>query len=237
MRTAIAIVQDDDSEAKEICGYFDRYSEEYDCIFDVKRFPSGENFIAGYGKGADIIFLDISLFDADGIRIAQELRRMDERAVVILLSESPQRAIEGYSVHAFDFVLKPMTYAAFCDVLKRALLACGRRIEGVIGIHATNGIVNLPISDVHYIEVMLHYLTYHTQRGDIVARGVMKDEAERLRPFHFVRISHSYLVNLRHAEKMEEDILIVAGQNLKISRSRKQEVQVAFGNYIGDIGI
>lgn len=54
----------------------------------------------------DIYLLDILMPGLSGMELAEDLRRKDETAY-LFLTGSPEFALEGYSVRALDYILKP----------------------------------------------------------------------------------------------------------------------------------
>ena len=65
----------------------------------------------------DVVLLDIRLPDMSGLDVFQELRRIDARVPVILMTAyaKAETAIEAISRGAFDYLLKPLEL----DTLKR----------------------------------------------------------------------------------------------------------------------
>ena len=54
--------------------------------------------------------------------IAEKIREKDDNVIIVFVTNMLQMAIKGYSVRAFDFVIKPISYNAFklrfTDILK-----------------------------------------------------------------------------------------------------------------------
>ena len=65
--------------------------------------------------GADLILMDIEMTFMDGMSAAEEIRRADPEVLIIFITNSPQYAIKGYAVQALDYILKPLSYYAFCQ--------------------------------------------------------------------------------------------------------------------------
>ena len=66
-----------------------------------------------------------------------------------------------------------------------------------------------------------------------MARGVMKETEEQFLKYHFARCSHGYLVNLKYVQSVTGNNVKVAGRELVISRSKKNEFMDQFARYIG----
>ena len=59
----------------------------------------------GYRGGFDIILMDIEMGLMNGMEAAAEIRKLDEEVTIIFITNMAQYAIQGYSVHALDYVL------------------------------------------------------------------------------------------------------------------------------------
>lgn len=158
---------------------------------------------------------------------------MDSRVVLIFITNMAQYAINGYEVEAIDFVIKPVSYFDFALKIKKAMRYIARNQDKKLTLNTQEGIVHLYVSDICYIEVIRHYLIYHTINGDYTVRGVMKEIEENLKNYHFVRSNHCYLVNLKYVESVNGNILKVSGYDLQISRNKKSEFLMKFTRYVG----
>ena len=67
--------------------------------------------------------------------------------------------------------------------------------------------------------------------GGIVS--TMQQAEQQLERYHFVRCNHWYLVNLRHVTEVRRDTVMVAGQELEISRRNHTAFLTALTNYVG----
>ena len=93
--------------------------------------------------------------------------------------------------------------------------------------------VRLSTRDIYYVEVQNRQLHYHTARAEYVLRGTMQQAEQELGRYHFVKCNHWYLVNLRHVSEVRRDTVVVAGQELAISRRNYTAFLTALTNYVG----
>ena len=63
----------------------------------------------------------------------------------------------------------------------------------------------------------------------------MKNIAETLEEYNFVRSNHCYLINLKYIQSINGNIVRVSGKDLSISRNKKNELMMKFTKYIGGI--
>jgi DNA-binding LytR/AlgR family response regulator len=228
----VAIVEDDSSDAQLLSDYVKKYGQENGIDFSIKVFSQGEIFLIEYKTGFDIVYLDIEMPGIDGVKTAQKLRKIDEKVAIIFVTNLAHRAIDGYTVDALNYIVKPFSYADFVlkmNVVKRRLAVSGNDLFTIQG---ARSITNVPLNEIFYVEVFGHYLTYHTARGDITARGTIKEAESSLFQYNFIRISNSHIVNLTKIEKLKGSTITINGAELVISRTYKRKFLEAFSEIV-----
>ena len=221
----IAIVEDEDMWADVLLDHLHRYEKETGVSFDIRRFRDGYEITDPYPGDLDVILMDIEMGLMDGMEAAQEIRKRDEAVSILFVTNMAQYALEGYKVQAMDYILKPISYQAFHESLKRALRTVSRRQDGYLTIRGKNQGEKLEVSAIRFIESHGHRLSI--QLEDRVVETTlfsMKELEAQLAPQGFVRCSSGCLVNLRHVTSFRENELQVQGTSLPISRNRKAEV-------------
>ena len=113
----IAIVEDNTEEMQLMKSYVDRCSKERGFLCTVDSYTDGDGIVEGIQAGYDLIILDIELPLINGMDAAEEIRKMDQDATIIFVTHNPNYAIRGYKVQALDYLLKPVQYKAFDEVM------------------------------------------------------------------------------------------------------------------------
>lgn len=229
----VAIVDDAQKETELLTQYVTRFSAENHIEISRVVFHNPLDFVEKYSGDYDLILLDVEMPGLNGIDTAREIRRMDSRVVIMFITNMAQYAINGYEVEAVDYVLKPVTYQDFAMKLKKAARYIQRNQDMRLTLTTSDGMVNIHVSDIYYLEVDRHYLIYHTVHGDYTVRGVMRDVEEQMQEYHFVRCNHCYLVNLKYVEAVNGTFVRVGGTELQMSRNKKNEFLQAFTRYVG----
>lgn len=229
----VAVVDDEKKISDLLTGYMNQFSEENNLSLNVSVFHNPNDFLTEYTKDYDLILMDIEMPGLNGIETAKELRRMDKNVVLMFITNMAQYAINGYEVEAVDFVIKPVAYLDFAMKLQKAMRYIKRNTDSKIVLNTQDGIVHLNVSDVFYVEVIRHYLVYHTVNGEYTVRGVMKHTEKELSEFHFVRSNQCYLINLKYVESIYGSTVKVAGEELQMSRNKKNDVMLQFTRYVG----
>lgn len=232
----VAVVEDEPSELEQLCAFLMRYGKERGQELEISAFRDGSEILSGYKPVYDIIFLDIEMPQIDGMEAAGRIRRQDPDVVLVFITNIAQYAIQGYSVGALDYVLKPVSYYTFCVKLDRAVEMCRRRAPAQIILAVPHGAVRLDVRQIYYVDIQNRQLHYHTGQGDYTLRGTMHSAESQLGGHHFVRCNYWYLVNLFHVSEVRKDIVVVAGHELEISRRNKTAFLTALTDYVGGGG-
>ncbi|MBQ1490530.1 MAG: response regulator transcription factor, partial [Blautia sp.] len=218
----VAIVEDEDVWAETLTQYLHRYEKEQDVSFSIKRFRDGYAITDPYPGDLDIILMDIEMGLMNGMEAAQRIREVDEEVTLLFVTNMAQYALEGYKVQAMDYILKPLSYLPFQESMKRALKTAGRRQEGFLLIRGKSSGEKIPLTQIRYIESHGHRLSVHLP-DRVVETTVytMKELEEMLLPKGFARCSSGCLVNLKAVTSFRDKEVVVQGETLPISRTRK----------------
>lgn len=108
----IHVVEDDLKTAELLASYLQRYATSRGIDVTVSIFSNAFDFLEGYGEHVDAVFFDIEMPGMTGMDAAKRLREKDSNVTIVFATNLAQFAIEGYSVNAFDFILKPFSYPA-----------------------------------------------------------------------------------------------------------------------------
>lgn len=230
----IAIVEDNEQDVKKLVGVLTEYAArrpQYE--FEIKAFSSGIAFLDSY-RGFDVVFMDIEMPTMDGMAVCRKLRELDKGVALIFVTNMSQYAIDGYSVNAFDFVVKPFTYQTFAMRFDRLMTSLSRYTEKKIKIKSQGALLSLELSNVKYVEVFNYRLVYHTFDGEFEVLTQSLSEVEPLLLENgFFKISRSIVLNLKWVSKVTDCEIDVDGDKLYIARRRKKDFLKALTEYLG----
>lgn len=227
------IVEDDDSVVARIKNYLSAWADKHDEHITVTRYADAETFLTKYTPDFDVAFMDIELKEMDGMTAAHRLREVDKKVLIVFVTNLAQYAIEGYSVDAFDFVVKPVSYANFELKLNRIYDNLQARRGGEIVISQRTGKRVLSVKEIMYVEVERHVLLFHMRREVQQCSGTLKSVSEQLAAYPFALCNQCYLVNLNYVDAIDGNYVEVAGDRLLISKPRKKEFLQAVAKFLG----
>ena len=123
----IGILEDEAAYSERLQTYLKQYqTENPDFSYTTAVYTTGIALLTKFASQFDLLFLDIQLPDMTGIEVARRIREKDESVMILFTTNYSQYAIDGYSVRAFDYMLKPLSYQPFSSKLSRALRVCGK---------------------------------------------------------------------------------------------------------------
>jgi DNA-binding LytR/AlgR family response regulator len=231
----IAVVEDDPVQTKIFSDYFRCFIEDGSAPFSTHYFADGEEIIEKMPSDYDIIFLDIKMKRMDGMTAARKIREFDKNVIIIFITNMSQYAIKGYSVGAFNFLLKPVSYFAFSEELRRSFERLEHKKSVYITVRVPTGLLRLDAAGILYVEVIKHKVIIHTENSTVEEYIAMKEIEAKLASGSFARCNNCYLVNLAQVKGIVDGFCLVGGEQLQISRSRKKSFMDALTAYLGDM--
>ena len=231
----IVILEDDAVQAGQINRYLAQYQQQHGGFqYSAKTYSSGRRLLEEFLPDTDLLLLDIQIPDMLGIDVARQIRQRDSRVMIIFVTNLAQYAIEGYSVQAFDYVLKPVNAFSFSKKLERAIRVLSHMENDLkLEIRSKNGSRWIAADAVAYIEVQAHEVCIHTGQESIRQWGTLAQYEALLKPLHFIRCNASFLVNPKYVRTVIRDQAEVAGDLLPISRTFRKDFLNTLAQYKG----
>lgn len=228
----IAILEDDPADLLQLEQCLRRYEQEQQEHFSIDSFSHPSAFLDQFKSNYDLVFLDIQLPMVNGMEVARQLRASDDVFTLIFITNLEQYAVEGYSVDALDFVVKPINYCRFSSMLRKALRKISRQQEKEFVLRSSGNLVRLHLSQIYYVEIRDHLLIYYTELGNFTVWGKMAEVERQLAEHDFARCSTSYLVNLHHVSSLSGNDVVVAGTKLPVSQRRRKSFYACVTSYL-----
>lgn len=232
----IAILEDSKDDAGRLLSYLEKYQEgkKDHLAFDVQWIENSLSFLEHYKPEFDIIFFDIEMPHLNGMEAAKKIYEIDKNVIIIFVTNLEQYAIQGYKVDALGYLLKPLSYPAFVDVLEKSLRRIANNTRKEILLDTGDKTIRIAVQDLLYVEVYGHTLIYHTTFGNHKTRGKLADCAKELEPLNFVQCHKSYLVNLAHVKSISKNTIMIEEEELMLSRGKNKEFMQSFLSYLSN---
>jgi DNA-binding LytR/AlgR family response regulator len=228
MMKAIAI--DDELPALRI---IENFCSKIDFIDLVKTFNKPTEAQKHLRKfPVELLFADINMPTITGIDLYKSLT---QKTMVIFTTAYAEYAVEGFNVNAVDYLVKPFSFERFEQAVNRAHEYYSYQYQKqdasspFIFIRADYRLTRITITDILFIEGLDDYIKIHLQdQKHIVARMTMKAILEKLPAKEFIRVHRSFIIPFRRIETVNNKIISLAGQEIRIGNSYEAEFFKSF---------
>lgn len=175
----------------------------------------------------DLYLLDIFMEDSmNGIELAERLRNVQEEAVICFISTSDDFYREAYDLYAVQYLIKPVQEESLKKLLRKVQKNFARDSEKTLiySWWGKNGAI--PYRKIRYISSRGHTLSIYCTDGKIQeSTGKLSELALQVCGNTFMRCHQSFLVNMYHVDSLRGMELMVAGEQIPISRRYYAEVK------------
>lgn len=244
-----AIALDDEPPALRVLSHFCQQVDFIDLQKTFTRTDEAQQHIAQVG--ADLLFLDVNMPFISGIDFYKGISTPDTPPpLVIFTTAYAEYAVEGFTLNAVDYLLKPFTFERFLQAVTKAndYLRWQQRTNPVgeeyLYVRADYTIYKVALADILFIEGLDDYLKIHLQPGTtpnnrpIVARMTLKAIFEKLPGVdapgvdapdsQFIRVHRSYIVPFSRIEALRNKTILVAGREIPVGASYEANLLARF---------
>lgn len=182
----------------------------------------------------DLLFLDIQMPATDGVSVLRAVK--DEwLPCTIFTTAYAEHAVEAFTLHALDYLLKPYSRERFSDALARARKALAtsdhpsegdKRIAAALNepmlaakpterflVKTNDRYIVVRAAEVAWIEAASNYVVLHSTSGNHVLRKSLAALETELDPARFYRSSRSSIVQLDYVREVQP---MTAGEHVII---------------------
>jgi len=229
---------------------------------DVERFDSASDAIEAQERlskdSYDVMLLDISMPELSGLELLDRLQQTEHPLPsVVLVTAYAQHAVAAFEKHAVDYVLKPFSservnhaleFACRRTASERAarlvemmphLSTLTQQSSSKIGIKSNGRIVFIDPRDLVVVQAEGNYVLLQQETGSYLLRESISTIAEKLKPYGFVRIHRSVLINASYVKEIrpcstgEYELRLKSGKEYTVTRTYKKNLKALAGFCIG----
>ena len=243
-----AILVDDEKHCRETLSIqLEKYCSEVNLLAQCNSAEQGLEAIALHQP--DVIFLDVEMPKMNGFEMLQQFSHIPFE--VIFTTGYDAYAIKAIRFSAIDYLLKPIDKdelrKAVGKVSQKTSHNLNQQLDILLGRLGTkqvslqkialptlDGFELVPIEDILHCEADSNYTHVVLKRSKkVLVSRTLKEIEELLEGHAFLRIHHSYLVNLNEIVRYirgEGGYLIMSDNtSITVSRSRKDALLKIFG--------
>jgi two-component system LytT family response regulator len=195
---------------------------------DVEEFELAEDAHQALAKlearPYDVILLDIHMPELSGLQLIELLSKQSgPMPSVVFITAHEEHAVEAFAKRAVDYVLKPFApqrlhealdvavrrstqerAARLLEVLRELRLPSERSAR--IAIKDKGRIVFVDVAELVSAEAHGNYVLLQQKAGSYLLRETISGIAEKLKPYGFIRIHRSVLVNVVFVETIQPGV-------------------------------
>ena len=163
----------------------------------------------------DLVFVDISMPDLNGIDFAKSLSKQIK---IIFITAHSEFAYEGFQIDAADYLLKPISFTDFFRSVNKVNERYFRQNSSLPEIHQSRDylfikseyrIILINFKDIKYIESKREYVKIYLEGNEpIKSLMSMKKMEETLPENIFMRVHRSFIVNLDKITIVERNRIV-----------------------------
>lgn len=235
----IAICDDEIEFVQIIKNSLEKTIEDDDTI---ECFENGVRLLTADQKNFfDIVYLDIEMPEMDGMETAEKLQQINRGTLVIFVSSYSCYISKAFKINAFQFLIKD--YANENEIISEYKRAKERYCleHYLYSIRNKDTIEKFEINKIVYIESKRRHLYVVTIDGcKHEYRGKISEEEKKLKPFKFIRIHESILVNMAYIRRINPTSLILkyqGNEHIPISRRYKENLMTEYNLYVSGYSI
>lgn len=240
----IAVCDDKKENLDELCGYMEEYFRSMpEREYHICSFSSGEELLKEIQyKWFDLYFLDVLMPDANGMEIGRTIRMKDQEAVIVYVTVSREYAFEAFGVQAFQYLQKPVDKKALFGLLDTIVRMVEQKHDSRICIRTKEGLVNVDVSDIMYVENIdrcaVYMLKDGTQVTGLCNRSSFEKSVSPLNEYAaFVQPHKSYFVNMNFIHSFgQRSLEMDDGTQIAVSRKRFVDTKKEYLEFLVDKG-
>jgi len=230
---------------------------------DVEHFDLADDAIEALAKLAensyDVLLLDVDMPQVSGAQLVDRLKKRNRSASFIVFIAAPaEQVIAAFEKYTVDYVLSPFSTEQINEALDRA----SRRTEGEravklieawpqlrrlssrmlhtrMAIRTKGRILFLDPRDVVAVQAEGNYVLLQRMSGSYLLRESLSEVAEKLKPYGFIRIHRSVLVNTSFVEEIQPyltgscSLRITGGREYTVTRTYRKNLKSLAEFWIG----
>ncbi|WP_242257651.1 LytR/AlgR family response regulator transcription factor [Streptococcus thoraltensis] len=233
----IAICDDDSRQVSDLENQISKYFDEINVQHEIDGYYKGDRLVKSMIEQMNnyqLIFLDIEMEGINGIETAKLMRNLDKSFILIYVTSYEQYALESFEVSPFRYLIKPVSIEKLRDVLRDVL----------VELTAKQKFLFYQVGTDHFQVILDNVVCLYSEFGRKIHLELVNDSSvsfygkistieEELPQTHFVRVNSGTIINLDYVASFNRnDVKMVNGDCIAISRGRKKAVVTAYNQFI-----
>ena len=240
MLLRIAYCDDELENGEKIKEYILQFSISTEEVIEYDFFVSGAVLLEKIQREPDyydIILLDMEMPNISGIDLANKLRELTANDLIItFLTSYPEYMQQSFGVHAFQYLLKPISYEEFKNEIIRTIDYIQKDDRNILVTDQNTGFETvLRLKNIVAIEKQKGnaIMDIFLENAEINAKGNISDYEDILLKNNFIRVSRNSIINMRYIHSFfGREIQLTTGKKVEMSRRKVSDIKERFTKYM-----
>lgn len=230
----IAIVEDLLEDRQWISQKLKLYLECNHLQAFLHEFACAEDFIDSLADTTySVVFMDIYFDGISGMDAAVRLRQLDSNCKLVFLTCTTDYALQGYSVQASHYLVKPVSDEKFIEAMENCKLEPTHAVP-YLNLAPFGNHVNLDTCQIQYIHLESRTVHIHTSQKVYSVNGAFSRVTESLTSDRrFLLCIQGVMVNMDYISGHEDSVFILKnGKRIPINVRYKKRILQQYRNYM-----
>lgn len=202
---------------------------------EIDCFYSGDSLLNYLKKNKEfyyqIYLLDIEMPGTNGLDVAKIIRELDQRAIIIFVTQYSDYVFRSFEVQPFRFLRKPIDYEKLEEVIQAAVNYIYTS-KKYIFISVDKAKIQICCENIMYFEGDKRKVKIYTIEDQYTFYSKISDVESMVDSSWFVRIHVSYLINMDYVKAIYlDEIVLNNGTHLPVSKKYRKSVKVEYMKY------
>ncbi|KAA5542501.1 LytR/AlgR family response regulator transcription factor [Adhaeribacter rhizoryzae] len=228
MKIIRCLIVDDEPLAREIIQTYLKHIPNWEVVKTCIN--AEEAYEALMQNGVDVLFLDIQMPVISGIDF---LRSLKNPPLVVFTTAYSHYAVEGFALHAADYLLKPITLSRFFQAVERVqeLLALKQNpLQSTpekpvyIFVKHNGRLIKIYFDEIQYIRAEKDFSTVYLTDKKLLLSMHLKLLEAALPAEMFFRVHRSYIINAAKITSIYGNMVFIGDAEIPIGANYKEDL-------------
>lgn len=232
----IAIVEDLLEDRLWLSRKIKKYMEQHHLNYSLHEFIRAEEFVESLSSTTySIVFMDIFFEGMSGMDAAEQLRQIDRNCKLIFLTCTPDYALQGYSVNASHYLVKPVETDKFDEAMNNCHI-CPQYAVPYLDLSGNGLPEKLNTGGILYISLLGRTVYIHMLHQTLSINSSFSRVTEPLlSDKRFLICIQGIMVNMDYISGHEDSVFIMKnGDRIPINLRNRKRILQQYRNYMFD---
>ena len=226
----IAIVDDNLPDVVKLESYIQNWN-----LSNVSSYNNGSEFLREFEPGKfHVVFMDIIMDGLSGIQTARQIRSEDSQILIVFITTSREYAFDAFSVHPFEYIIKPFNENSVAKVLDEAARFFASP-DPSVAIKIPHCEYNIPIRLIISAVSSNHSVEINLSNGKNLLSNMRFAQIEKmLVQFpNFLACNRGVIVNMSQISALDKDVFVMKnGERFPIRVNGRAKIISRFSQFL-----